>query len=536
MKNYNRSLQAGSLALASILGSGPLLAAEVTENLCNPTIILANESKIQVNGVAKIDTRGIVLTETTNNLAVGTAFYKPVLTLRQTNMPGTEREFHNYFRMKMGATGLYGVTSIVHSFDTKEFAFGSNGDGLGFGGIAKSVVYELDNHDDASVGLAHLSLMLDGNTEKHPADATNLNASPSDPLGQSGTFWGKTIDVWIDYDHTKTPRFVITLQPVGSPNRTVMAWQKAPDGVLPADLDLSFVVGDEGWVGFTSSTGLGSGPTGANEHVITRWQFSNEGPPCGCPGDVCPTDSICDTTRGHCVPTVPGCKSDADCPNDPQKPRCDTAAIDKTSIPYIQGVCVPCIDNMNCGHITDPTRPLCLMQSAPAVNECVECLQDSDCPAVCDETTHSCVVCIEDADCPFEHPRCRTTTDTSACDFCNENANCARFPEAPLCGAVDTANPQKCVPCNENPDCKDPALPVCDKGSNQCVVCVTNNDCKDPELPICDTVQQKCTTNRFIAGGGCGCSLLSNDGSGTAAVLAALVAAAAGLSRRRRRS
>jgi len=542
MKNQYRSLLTSLAALGASLVAAPAFAQDVTENFCDPQAL--NDAadpadamrKIQLNGNAMRDpSKGLWLTQSTNAFSVGTAFYTKELVFKK--MGENDRSLYNYFRFQMGpkANGIFGLTSIVHGFDTKQFALGSNGEGLGFGGIPKSVVFEFDNHDDPSPYNPHLSLMLDGNVLPHEADATNL-----DMLLGVASFVNQAIDVWIEYDHYKLGYTVRMAKPdpaTGKANRGgagAVTWEVPADGTDPAQLDLGSVT-LQGFLGFTSSTG---DLALANDHWIERWAFSTVGIPCGCDGeDACPTGMQCDPTTMLCM----GCLSDTDCPNDPLKPRCDTQAVDTSTDPATLGVCVPCVEDANCQHISDPTRPYCLAKSAPDVNECVECILDEHCPGdapVCDLTTHMCASCITDADCPSRTlPRCDTAADPVAtCDKCISDANCTRFADTPICGGVDTGNAGTCVECNVDADCKDPTKPACAAAENVCYQCITDDHCTDPEKPVCDVAIHECSAARFVAGGGCGCSLPGDDGKGTLAALgAALAAIALGVSRRRRR-
>lgn len=520
MKNHHQTLLASLFGLAWILAPNSSLAVDITKNLCDPPTIWTNKDKIRVNlGSEIVQNTGLVVTSAANAFDNGTAYYIDALTLREKDQPGTERKVYNYFRMHMGPQGMYGLTAIVQNNVAGGItSVGANGGGLGFGGIPNSIVWEFDNHSDGALGDAHLSLMFGADFQMHLADANNLNQKPGDVLGENGLFSNRVVDVWIDYDHTRTPRFIVKLHAVGfvssmdplpDPDLSKareMQWTVPGNGIDPAVLDMTGnnAVGDAGWFGFTSSRGNG---TDANTHWISRWQFSNEGQPCGCPGDVCPQNTVCDSDLGHCVPSVIGCTTDADCPNNPVKPRCDAAMIDKSEIPYRQGVCVPCLDDTNCGHITDPTRPYCLDQSAPEVNECVACAKDEHCSSkVCNADTHECDECRTDLDClSVDKPRCDTTVVSAICSVCIEDANCTRFSNTPYC----------------------------DEGNEKCVECTIDEHCKDTAKPDCEA--GVCKAKRFVAGGGCNCSLPGADGTTTAAALAALMVTAAGLSRRRRR-
>jgi hypothetical protein len=64
----------------------------------------------------------------------------------------------------------------------------------------------------------------------------------------------------------------------------------------------------------------------------------------------------------------------------------------------------------------------------PELRICVECAEDSDCPAeepVCSEEELECVGCRTSADCPAERPLC----DEEDCVECIENTDCSALEQ-----------------------------------------------------------------------------------------------------------
>jgi MYXO-CTERM domain-containing protein len=542
MKRKYRSLLFPLAAAAISLPAADAFAQDpVTKSYCDPSKLTPDASggDIVYNSAAKYDAaRGMWLTQDGDTFKAGTAFYKDSL-LFKNNM--VDRSFWTYFRFHAGSKpslmGGNGLTFIMHQSAAGAKAVGANDNGMGFGGITESVVFEFDTHAD-EMAPDHLSLMLNGDQEMHRATA-NTSA-----FGKFSGAANLEYDVWIEYDHT-LPAFQIYMAKVANASdppakpAAPLVWAEAPGGKLPADLDL----GDHvltGWVGFTSATGALT-----NNHEIHKWEFSTGGIPCDCAGATATErDAYCGKVTNGTLPTcnpvdpndptgpkICGCVADAQCP------AYETAKCD--AFPGSQE-CVPCTEDANCAHFNDPLHALC------ADGVCGECKTNADCPMdrpTCDPN-HQCTdACSEDADCPTrEVPRCDTAAMPKAkCDKCVADSNCTRFgsatPSTPICGAAQSTHAGICVQCNTNADCKDEARPACliDEKYNECVECVTNDDCTNPLEPVCDPTAHKCepAAGRVIAGGGC--SLSQDSTKSGLAALGAAVAAALAFSRRRRR-
>lgn len=545
MSKYTRhtstpALVATALLLASTQSA--LAADPVTRSFCDPSKLTTSE--IQYNGAAKFDaTHGMWLTQAGDPFKAGTAFYKTALEFKAGNV---NRSFWTYFRFRIASnpTGGNGLTFILQNSQSKEFALGSNGDGLGFGGITESIIFEFDTHADASGALSHISLLLDGDQNTHQADVISPPALIS----------GGGMDAWLEYDHT-VPTFKLYLTTASDPPQrppTALTWKPGPGGIDPKFLDLGGIMLG-GYPGFTSSTG---DVDHTNDHEVRKWEFSTLGVPCDCVGTPAQSDTYCSTVvpgTPHCTTVSPSgtpsgkvcveCTQNPDC-KDPTKPRCDTLDLSKN--PQGFGTCEPCLVDNDCTHI--PGLPRCDTTSGA----CTECLMDVDCmdptKPVCDPANHKCIPgCVKDADCPTpDLPRCDTAVHE--CALCTSDDNCTRFTEIPLCGIDGTGHVGVCVECNANPDCaSQPDTPVCNTTKNECVQCNTDDDCTDPKAPVCNTNTNTCEcpagqtcppppTGRFVAGGGCDCSMEGSDASNTLAALAAATALATAFARRRRRS
>ena len=543
MNTKLQRITAPALAAAAILATTNAIAADpVTRSFCDPTAI-TNASEIVYNGVAKKDAaKGMWLTQAGATFKAGSAFFKDRLELKSGMV---DRSFWTYFRFRIEGDpdGGNGLTFIMHDAQAGASALGSNGDGLGFGGITKSIIFEFDTHVDMAGGPNHISLLLDGNQDFHHADV--LSGAPAAFITPAG------IDVWLEYDHT-IPTFKLYVANPKNPPITLPAdvvWDVNPGGVSPDMLDIGGII-TGGYVGFTSATG-----SLTNDHEIQKWEFSTLGIPCDCIGTQSESDAYCftrDNKEPHCASVVTQagptgkvcveCVQNPDC-KDPTKPRCDILDLSKT--PQGFGTCEPCQTDPDCTHI--PGLPHC----ETTTGECKECIVDVDCKdptkPVCDPANNKCITgCIKDEDCPSPtQPRCDTAVHQ--CDLCTSDANCTRFAPTPLCGADTTNNPGICVECNTNPDCAaNPTEPVCDTTTNTCVECNTNEDCNDPAKPDCDTTAHQCVcpagqtcppppSGKYIEGGGCDCNLPATTSKNTLAALTSLAIAALATTRRRRR-
>jgi len=194
----------------------------------------------------------------------------------------------------------------------------------------------------------------------------------------------------------------------------------------------------------------------------------------------CPTGQFCD----EFYTCVSKCQSAADC-------RSDTAC---AGVECIAGACITTSATGCSG-----TSPKCLT----ATGSCVNCLQNSDCPAggTCD--VYQCAVCLDDY-------QCRTSTNCNS--KCNSNAQCSTpTGQQPLvCPSGQTCDPYTatCVQCNSDSDCNSDTNCglVCNypstcagtgvsctatsehcasynNGNYQCYQCATDYDC--PGTQIC---------------------------------------------------
>jgi hypothetical protein len=205
--------------------------------------------------------------------------------------------------------------------------------------------------------------------------------------------------------------------------------------------------------------------------------------PCGdnvdCEGifgaNVCIPDVGCfpcsDTDRGVCADPTPECHpqthecvectatKDAKCGG--AKPFCDEGA----------GKCVSC---------RLPGNADCKTAEASVCkdSECAACTEPADCAHIpnkpqCHPTKPECVECWDNSHCPAEKPVCDLESGT--CGGCSLPEHCGRFDDTKVCGPAGGC--VQCIPASEAADCGDRA---CDPGAFTCTGAMRNS------LSTCD--------------------------------------------------
>ncbi|XP_037481285.1 L-type lectin-domain containing receptor kinase SIT2-like [Triticum dicoccoides] len=233
-------------------------------------------ANLTLDGLAGVTPNGLLLLTNTETLGKGHAFHPAPLRFLQTSTSST---------------------AMARSFSTSfVFAITSNYDGLTSYGIAFVVAPTL-NHS-ASSGEQYLGLLntINGtasdpilaveldtimNVELHDIDSNHLGidvnslisrqASPSGYYNnENGAFQElrlnsrRPMQVWVDYD-AQSSRLNVTLAPVQVP--------KPRNPLLSEVIDLSTVMADTMYIGFSASRGYGLGM----RHYVLGWSFSMDG-------------------------------------------------------------------------------------------------------------------------------------------------------------------------------------------------------------------------------------------------------------------
>jgi MYXO-CTERM domain-containing protein len=540
----------GALASSAILagtGGHALAQAVATDSYCIPAAsaqlggFVASDigDTLVANGVADIlpDGRCQLTKESSASGQASTIYYNQPLSFRYTDDAAkTPRQFHVFFSFSMGPTALEvnagsGLAFLVQN--NLESSVGSNGDGIGYGGLKKSFQFEFDTHKDTpSAGTVnygdpiedHIGFMLDGNQSEHVAYYKPLDAANNQIEFNSSGPVLKVFYVWIDYAGGTGPdakKYKLYLSETKEKPAAPIVWEEHKDFVGADPMNPNFpesgfdpdywlstqMAGQpgQGWVGFSAAT---YGLLIRNDHFIHEFEFSNKGIPCACQGaDACKTatetlacsagpmtkDSgvcvecteadetpctgntpVCDKENEVCVE----CNTNTDCTM-PGYPHCDETG----------HTCVPCVTDDDCAQL--PDTPVCV-DPGTATAVCGECNDDDDCadtPAtpLCSAETHTCEECDTNADCPGEKPVCDPAV--KMCSPCSTDADCNGYPNEPAC-ALTGDKAGECVPCTEDKHC--PAdMPICDPAIYTCDGCTKDTDCTFV-APVCDVPSSLC--------------------------------------------
>jgi hypothetical protein len=540
---------ASAALLASVSAGGDALAQVVTtDSYCIPAgsaqlggfVGTDLGDTLVANGLAEIlpDGRFQLTKANSANGQSSTIFYGEPLSFRYTDEAAkTPRQFHVFFSFSMGPSAAEAEAGSGLAFlvqNNLKSSVGSNGDGIGYGGLKKSFQFEFDTHKDTpSDGTVnyedpiedHIGFMLDGNQSEHPAFYKPLDANQNQLEFNSVGPDLKVFYVWIDYAGGTGPdakKFKLYLSETKDKPAAPIAWEEHKDFVGADPQNPNFpesgfdpdywlstqMTGQpgQGWVGFSAAT---YGPIIRNDHFIHEFEFSNKGIPCACQGA-----DACKTVAGTLA--------------------CSSGPLTQNS-----GECVECTE-ANAEHCTG-NKPVC-----DKVNEvCVQCNTNVDCSTMenphCEPVGHTCVPCVTDGDCSEGTPICAGAgTPMAACVACVVSDDCKGSPATPVCSGAT----QTCVECEANADCQGEA-PVCDPVMKTCGPCTTDADCKNDPLeavcqlsgPLVGQCGPKAVNKDVIEGGGYSCALASSSSEeGLLVGLLGALGAAAAVARRRRRA
>lgn len=528
-----RSILLFSAATLALFAAAPAAAqpVEVTRHYCDfkEGDFSAGPGHIELNGDAAFGAGELVLTPDQTK-KTGTAFYNEPLKLDDMH------ELHVYFKAQIqpDPAGEKGMSFMIQNNSSS--SVGANLDGLGFGGIMPSVIFEIDTSLDPEppppqYAPPYIGMVLDGNQSVHSSVVSKM------AQGSTQLVTPAFLHMWFDYDATQ--HFRVYIANDSKKPAEPLAWDVL-DGVPPDALDLgALLIKDgvqQGYVGFTAATGQDK----SNAHDVLEWELSNEGVPCACQGD-----SACTGLQAT--------------------PVCSLVQAQKEGGAVL---CVECTSENK--DACTPDKPVCHSE----LEQCVECETDTDCAAgapVCDPVSHTCGGCTTDADCaPYpETPYCETQgPNQGKCEPCLEHGHCA--VTTPICD--ETTEPiYDCRLCATDQECaeRDPNTPTCiltgdqigqccggadcpplacegqpcDCATGECCSASELESCPDCEDRACDCATGACCDQgdldlckkAEIVGGGCGCSTPGGSRTTTAALGLGALAALLALGRRRRR-
>ncbi len=244
------------------------------------------------------------------------------------------------------------------------------------------------------------------------------------------------LNAWVDYTAATTTLAVYVSQTETKP---------ATPLVTTNTVNVFTTLGANWYVGFAASTGLATAtPPEINQHDIYELEWSTDGVPCTCEGDLActsyPTTPACGsaglcavcsaTNHTACTGATPvcntatqtcvGCLSNANCSG--ATPICDAASL----------TCRPCNSNADCGGTTYCDT----VAGSVNLGTCVTCVADANCPPAtprCNPATNTCIQCLSSADCGGTTPSCQSGT----CKSCASDADCnGATPACEVSGSV----------------------------------------------------------------------------------------------------
>ncbi len=240
-------IEAGIAFEATILARYQhLLPISATENLLSLDSFSASDP-IKTNGGALIAGNKLILT-TDARFQAGSAFFTTPISV--DNNTSFETSFSFEMGGAAGAGGADGFTFTLQNAAAGSNSLGGNAGWLGYGGIARSLTIEFDTWQNRWDQFNdEIAVTLNGAFQTQVAAA----ASPID-LNSGSVGFG-----WIDYDGSTNTLSVY----VSNSN------QKPQTPALTANVDLSSVVGDQLYAGFT-----GSNYDKPNSHSILSWNLN----------------------------------------------------------------------------------------------------------------------------------------------------------------------------------------------------------------------------------------------------------------------
>ncbi len=207
----------------------------------------ADTSKLKFNGDTTQAGDALRLTPADRKQRGSAFFERPVAVDADTSF---ETEFE--FQLSGNGAGSDGFTFMLQNSLQGLNALGGTGGGLGYRDITKSLAIEFDTYKNGTdINNNHIAVLRDG-------DLTNALATTAIPFDLNG---GDAINAWVEYDGESDLLEVFIADDSVKPEAAS----------LSLDIDLTAVVGDQAFVGFSAATG------GLfNNHDIKSWEFTTE--------------------------------------------------------------------------------------------------------------------------------------------------------------------------------------------------------------------------------------------------------------------
>ncbi|KAH7531117.1 hypothetical protein JRO89_XSUnG0018700 [Xanthoceras sorbifolium] len=230
-----------------------------------------NEAKLQMDGSAKIHQNGLLQLTNTSDFQAGRAFHPSPIKFNTSS--SLSLSFSTYFVFSMdpeepnfGGHGMAFVIAPSMDFSLAVQAsylglFNATNNGHSSNHILAMELDTVQTPEFQDIDGNHLGIDVNGLISNESATATYF----SDIEGKNKSLnlvSGDAIEVWIDYGIEKLLN--VTLAPVGFPKPT--------RPLLSASIDLSQILLDSVYVGFSAATG-----TRAADHYILGWSFNTSG-------------------------------------------------------------------------------------------------------------------------------------------------------------------------------------------------------------------------------------------------------------------
>ena len=219
----------------------------------------ASTTGMTLNGNASQVANSIQLTPNANWQA-GSAFFNDTVPLAND---GSFRSAFS-FSMLSNVNGADGMTFVIQDDPNGASAIGSNGSSLGFNGIANGVAIEFDTYNSGEINDNHIAI-----ASGTLSNDIVVGESPFD-LNDGSTYYA-----WVDYNGLSDSLSVYISDSATKPDYPL----------IKATLDLTTLVGDDVYFGFTAATG-GAG----NAHRVSSWTLDQQvpaaDPPLGPSGSV----------------------------------------------------------------------------------------------------------------------------------------------------------------------------------------------------------------------------------------------------------
>ncbi len=173
----------------------------------------------------------------------------------------TTTSFNTSFQFRLGGTagtdGTDGFTFTLQNSAAGVKALGSNGGNMGFGGVDRSLAIKFDTFENPGIDLGSntVSIVRDGNV------LTSLSSALA-PVDLNN---GQLHTAWIDYNGI-TDQLSVYIGDAAKPGQAT----------LSTTVDLTSIVGNQAYMGFTAGTGF----IGAKQEIL-NWALQTPNPVAG---------------------------------------------------------------------------------------------------------------------------------------------------------------------------------------------------------------------------------------------------------------